>query len=156
MSLALEGVGYLGQVDELIPPKLTLMTEEHRGGGMDAPVEMDMGMEALTAEFSMAGVQQDVLALFGRVTDRLVFRGGYQDNAGNVRAVKIQMSGRIKEADMGIWKAGEKASQKFVAALTYLEITVDGAQIVEIDVENMKRVINRVDQLEALRNSVQV
>ena len=156
MSLALEGVGYLGKVDELIPPKLTLLTEEYRGGGMDATLEIDMGMEALTAEFSMAGLEQDIVTRFGSFTDRLVFRGAYQDSEGTVRALKLQMSGRIKELDMGTWKAGEKAVHKFMVSLTYLGIFVDGNTIAEIDVENMKRIINGTDQLEALRNAIQV
>lgn len=156
MSLALEGVGYLGKVEELIPPKLTLLTEEHRAGGMDAPIEIDMGMEALTAEFSMSGLEPDVVGRFGGFTERLTFRGAYQDNTGAVRAIRIQMSGRIKEVDMGSWKAGEKAAHKFMVAVQYLEIAIDGAQTVEIDVENMRRLINGVDQLEAQRNAIQV
>jgi len=167
MSLALEGQGYLGKVDELVLPKLSLKTEEHRGGGMDAPVEIDMGMEALTAEMTMAGLEPDVLGRFAHAlldkhlgfataTDRLVMRGAYEDGEGNTQAVKVQMSGKAKEADLGTWKAGEKAGAKYTFTLTYLEITVDGTQLVEIDVPNMVRRINGTDQLEAQRNAIQV
>ena len=45
MSLFVDGRGYAGNVDELNLPKLALKTEEFRGGGMDAPIEIDMGME---------------------------------------------------------------------------------------------------------------
>ena len=53
MNLFVDGRGYAGVVDELTPPKLTMKTEEHRAGGMDAPVELDMGMEKLEASFSL-------------------------------------------------------------------------------------------------------
>jgi P2 family phage contractile tail tube protein len=147
MSMSLEGVGYLGKSEELTPPKLALKTEEHRGGGMDAPIDIEMGMEGLTSEWSMAGLEEGMIAQFGSRTDRLVFRGAYVDQDGNTKSVKIQQSGLVKEADMGSWKAGEKAVNKFTASLTYYELVIDGKQICEIDIPNMKRVINGVDQL---------
>jgi len=156
MSLALEGVGYLGKVDELVPPKLVLKVEEHRAGGMDAPLELDMGMEAMVAEFSTSGLESGILAKFGARTDRLTFRGAYQDNDDNVVPVKIQMSGRFKENDMGTWTAGEKAADKAVLAVDYVEVVVDGRQLVEIDVENMIRRIDGVDQLERQRAAIEI
>lgn len=156
MSLALEGVGYLGKAEELVLPKLTLKTEEHRGGGMDAPVEIDQGMEALVSEWTMAGIERDMVARFGSYTDRLVFRGAYQNEAGDVVPVKVQQSGRIKATDLGNWKSGEKAGTKFEATLSYLEIVIDGRQVVEIDVENMVRRIGGVDQLAAQRAAIEI
>jgi P2 family phage contractile tail tube protein len=40
-------------VEELTLPKLTLKTEEFRNGGMDAPIEVEMGMEKLESEFTL-------------------------------------------------------------------------------------------------------
>nr|BFE89957.1 hypothetical protein GCM10020185_04930 [Pseudomonas brassicacearum subsp. brassicacearum] len=45
LNLFADGVSFQGDVPSLTLPKLTLKMEEHRGGGMDAPVELDMGME---------------------------------------------------------------------------------------------------------------
>ncbi|WP_183142474.1 phage major tail tube protein, partial [Pseudomonas coronafaciens] len=44
LNLFVDGVSFQGDVPSLTLPKLTIKTEEHRAGGMDAPVELDMGM----------------------------------------------------------------------------------------------------------------
>ena len=64
-QLSVDGVGYAGRVTELTLPTLTIATEEYRAGGLDAPVEIDMGMEALTASFTLAEYDLDVLKRFG-------------------------------------------------------------------------------------------
>ena len=48
-SLFVDGTGYAGKVTELTLPTLTIQNEEYRAGGLDAPIAIDMGMEALTA-----------------------------------------------------------------------------------------------------------
>ena len=47
MNLFVDGRGYAGRVDEIELPKLTLKTEEHRAGGMDVPVLIDLGMDKM-------------------------------------------------------------------------------------------------------------
>ena len=77
-DLFVDGRGYAGKVEEMTPPKLTVQTEEYRAGGMDAPVELDMGMEKLECGFSLGAVDAGVLKLWGlRAGARvpLTFRG---------------------------------------------------------------------------------
>ena len=40
MNLFVNGKGYAGVIDEITLPKLTVKTEEYRGGGMDMPIDM--------------------------------------------------------------------------------------------------------------------
>ena len=49
-NLFVDGRGYAGKAEEVTPPKLTIKTEEFRGGGMDVPAAVDMGMEKLEAK----------------------------------------------------------------------------------------------------------
>jgi P2 family phage contractile tail tube protein len=65
MSLFVDGRGYAGNIEELNLPKLTMKTEEFRAGGMDAPVEVDMGMEKLECDFTLTRFDKDLLKLFG-------------------------------------------------------------------------------------------
>lgn len=46
-NLFVDGTTFASAATSVTPPKLKIKTDEHRGGGMDAPVKMDMGMEAL-------------------------------------------------------------------------------------------------------------
>ena len=44
MNLFNEGQSYLGEIKTVVLPKLTRKMEDYRGGGMNAPIKVDMGM----------------------------------------------------------------------------------------------------------------
>ena len=157
MNLFADGVSFQGDVPSLTLPKLTLKTEEHRAGGMDVPVELDMGMEKQEAGFTTTGVRRESLKFFGLADGTSfdgVFRGAFKGLKGKVTPVIVTLRGLLKEVDMGDWKAGDKAEIKHNVALTYYKLEVDGRLIYEIDALGMKRVINGVDQLAAQRSAL--
>ncbi|MDL2295612.1 phage major tail tube protein [Lachnospiraceae bacterium OttesenSCG-928-E19] len=71
-NLFVDGRGYAGRADEVTPPKLTIKTEEIRAGGMDAPAEVDMGMEKIETSFSLIEYDPDILTQFGVVSGNSV------------------------------------------------------------------------------------
>ncbi|NUU35152.1 phage major tail tube protein [Pseudomonas sp. C2B4] len=157
MNLFADGVSFQGDVPSLTLPKLTLKTEEHRGGGMDAPVELDMGMEKQEAGFTTTGVRRESLKFFGLADCTAfngTFRGAFKGLKGKITPVIVTLRGLLKEVDMGDWKAGDKAEIKHNVAVTYYKLEVDGRLIYEIDPLGMKRVINGVDQLAAQRSAL--
>jgi P2 family phage contractile tail tube protein len=157
MNLFADGVSFQGDVPSLTLPKLTLKTEEHRVGGMDVPVELDMGMEKQEAGFTTTGVRRESLKFFGLADGTAfngVFRGAFKGLKGKITPVIVTLRGLLKEVDMGDWKAGDKAEIKHTVALTYYKLEVDGRLIYEIDALGMKRVINGVDQLAAQRSAL--
>ena len=64
-NLFVDGVGCAGVIDELQIPKLTIVEDDHRAGGMDAPIGIDMGMEKLEASFTLSGSNKNALRKFG-------------------------------------------------------------------------------------------
>jgi len=157
-NLFVDGTSYAGKVDELMPPKLTIKTEEFRAGGLDAPVQVDLGMEKLECSWSMVEYNRDVLALFGLLSSdpvQIVFRGALQRQGEDAVAVKLTVRGVVKEQDPGTWKAGDKpAAMKFTSACTYYAEEIDGVVTKEIDIENMTRVIDGDDQMASLRDAL--
>lgn len=154
MNLFVDGYGYAGNVEELTPPKLTLKTEEMRNGGMDAPVDIEMGMEKLEASFSLTKYDAGVLKIFGLApgnNKQVTFRGSLSGEDGTETGVVIQLRGMLKEADPGSWKPGDKATLKGTFAVRYYKQTIGDEVIHEIDVPNMIRIINGVDQLKQTR-----
>lgn len=157
MNLFVDGISFQGDVPSLTLPKLTLKTEEHRVGGMDVPVELDMGMEKQEAGFTTTGVRRESLKMFGLADGsgfNGVFRGAFKGLKGKVTPVIVTLRGLLKEVDMGDWKSGDKAEIKHNVALTYYKLEVDGRLIYEIDALGMKRVIDGVDQLAAQRSAL--
>ncbi|HDR9174212.1 TPA: phage major tail tube protein [Burkholderia vietnamiensis] len=157
MALYVDGRGFAGRATEVSPPKLKIKTEDYRAGGMDAPVKIDQGMEGMQAAFSMGSVERDVLKYFGLADNNAfnaTFRGAFRDTRGKVKSVVLIMRGMLSEFDPGSWKPGSTSELKYTADLTYYKAEIDGAVICEIDVLNMIRIIDGVDQLADVRKAL--
>lgn len=155
-----DGNNYMGQVAELVLPKLTRKMEEWRGGGMNAPIKMDFGNEAIEMETTYGGLMRQVLEQYG-VTKHdgvmLRFAGGYQgDDADQVDAVEVVIRGRHSEIDMGTAKAGDDTAFKVMTAVSYYKLTINGTDVIEIDIMNMIEKINGIDLLANLRRALGV
>lgn len=157
MTVSVDGRGYAGNVDEYTPPPLTLVTEDYRGGGMDAPVALDMGMEPLETSFVLSAYDRDVLALFGVAEGNqvpFVGRGALESYDGTVKASVHTMRGKITSIDRGTWTPGTKAAMTVTMRLDYYREEHDGQVIHEIDIENMIRTVNGTDRLELIRTAL--
>lgn len=156
MTLTVDGQGYAGNIEELVLPKLTLQTEEFRNGGMDAPVDVELGMEKLECEFTLTRFHRTSLMLFGVFSQQtqLTARGAVVSDDGTTQAVTVNMMGLVRELDMGTWKPGEKSTNKFMVSLRYYKLVIDEFPIYEIDIPNFVRKINGVDQLAKMRSAL--
>ena len=151
-----DGRGYAGRVSEIELPKLTLKTEEFRAGGMDAPVEIDMGMEKMEASITFAEYDKEIFNQFGLADGNsvgLTLRGALE-NDKETEQVIINLRGGYKELDSGTWKTGDDSTLKVSVACRYYKLSIDGKELIEIDVENMIRKINGADQLEEQRKAL--
>ena len=151
-NVFVDGRGYAGKIDEVTLPKLTIKTEEYRVGGMDIPINIDMGMEKLEADFTFSEYDTELFRLFGLINGNsvsLTLRGGMQGN--DIEGVIINLRGIFKEFDFGSWKPAEKATLKCTVAAHYYKLTIGGNELIEIDAENMIRKINGVDQMALLQ-----
>lgn len=152
-----DGRGYAGEVTEYNPPDLALLTEDFRGGGMDGPLAIEMGMEALETSFSMSKYDDDVLRLWG-VTQGgnvpFIVRGAIESFDGTVAAIAHTMRGRIIRLARGSWTPGQLAPLQVTMRLHYYKEERGEVAINEIDIINMVRIVGGVDQLKAQRNAL--
>ena len=154
MNLHINGNSYAGNVTEVSPPKLAVKVEEHRAGGMEAPIDMDLGLEKMDAEFTLSGWDADAQSYFGLASGNSfsgVFRGAFRDTLGVVKGVMLTMRGILKEIDPGSWKPGEKSETKYSVNLSYYQAQVDGVVVHQIEPIACVRIVNGVDQAAAVR-----
>lgn len=142
------GAAYVGDAMAFTQPKLARKLEEHRAGGMDRAVKIDMGGEPLECEFTTASPMRDVFRQYGggitAVQLRLV--GTYQnDETGGLDTIEITVRGRHEEIDPGETKVGEKTEMKVKMALAYYKLDWNGRTEIEIDAINMIEIVNGVD-----------
>lgn len=156
-NLFVNGIGYAGRVTEAELPEFSVKTEEHRGGGMDAPAEIDLGMEGMTAKLTFAEYVAEIFKLFGKMDGnavRIQLRGALQRDGEVAKALIVELGGGFKKNGMGSWKAGDMASNEVEMSLRYVKVTLDKDELIEIDVDNMIRKIGGVDELESIRAAI--
>ena len=157
MNLFVDGRGYAGRIDEIQLPKLTLKTEEHRAGGMDVPVEIDLGMDKLEAELTISDYDPEVYKLFGLLDLKpvqITIRGAIQAQGEEAKPVVINLRGGWREIDAGTWKPGDKSTLKVMLTASYYKLTIDGQEVVEVDAINLVRKVGGVDQMNAIRAAI--
>lgn len=153
-----DGESYLGEVPEIVLPKLTRKTEDYRTGGMPGPVKLDFGLEGLQLEWTAAGYIKSLLKQWGaRKHDAvgLRFAGALQaDDDDTVHALEVATRGRHNEIDFGTAKAGEATAIKVQTALSYYKLTMDGERLIEIDMVNGIEFVGGVDLMAAVRTAL--
>lgn len=154
-NLYVDGRGYAGEIDELQLPSLSLVEEEHRAGGMDAPIGIDLGMEKLEASFTLASAAKEALTRFGLSGETgFTARGSLESHDGTKEAVTATMRGRVRSVEPSGWQGGQKATWAYNLSLTYFRLEIGGRVIYEIDAVNMVRIIDGVDQLAEHRANI--
>jgi len=151
-----DGRGKAGNADEVTPPVLSLVTEEHRAGGMDSAVEIDMGLEVMELSIVLSDYDETVINGFGLLGTGvpLTLRGAIQRQGEPVQPVTIKALGHLKSRDTGTWTAGSKQTTTLTYSVRRYSEEINGVEYVNIDVERMIRVINGVDQVAGQRAAI--
>lgn len=160
MNLFNDGTSYLGVSKSVTLPALGRKMESYRGGGMNGPVKTDLGFsdDGLQLEWTLGGIDLTVLKQFGMVKAdgvMLRFAGAYQqDDTGEVVAVEIVVRGRHETIEMGDAAPGEDTEHSITTTCTYYKLTVNGEEVIEIDLLNFIEKVGGVDMLEAQRQAL--
>lgn len=148
MLLFNDGGSYQGVVKTCTLPTLARKMEAFRGGGMNGPAFADLGLsdDGIKFEWKLGGLDLQVLKQWGAIRADgvpLRFAGAYQDDAtGEVIGLEIQVRGRHETIEMGDAAPGEDTEHSVTTACTYYKLSVNGEEVIEIDVLNF---IERVD-----------
>lgn len=158
MNVFVNGTSFLDEATEVTLPKLTMKTEDYRGGGMLGEVAVDMGLEKLEMEIKFGGFMAELRKQFGNAKidgTPLRFAGAYQrPNTGEVDAVEITARGRITEIDGGSSKVGDNTEETYKLALTYYKEDINGDTNIEIDLINHVYMVGGEDKFQAIRQAI--
>ncbi|WP_429070325.1 phage major tail tube protein [Aeromonas dhakensis] len=160
LNMFLDGGNWIGVAEDFTPAKLSQKFEAYRGGGMIGAANIHMGLEdgALDTSFTFGGLEADLVKRMGKpkidgVTIR--FAGSVQrDDISEVVAVEIVQRGRFKELDRGTLKSGDNSQSKVSMVNTYYKETMNGVDLVEIDLINMIWIVDGVDLMAEHRKAI--
>lgn len=152
------GDNWQGQIASLTLPPMVRQMEEFRGGGMNAPVDIDQGMEKMEFQWTPAGLIPGLFDNFGTSqldADLLRFSGSYQrDDTGETLPVDVIVRGRHREIAMGDAEAGSDNTLSVTTTLSYYKLVIGGEEVVEIDVPGMVERVRGVDRLAEHRRNI--
>jgi hypothetical protein len=149
-----DGLSYFGLAEEAKLPQVTVMTEAHRGAGMDGPIGIDMGVEGMTSEITFSEWRPELLKKPG-TQQRFVLRPAAAGDAGEgADTIIATIGGLITGHELGDLKPGTNATLKLKMDVRTYKLEINGEQIHEIDLVNGIRVIGGVDQLADLRRAM--
>lgn len=150
----IDGIGYFGKSTEAKLPVLKIKLEDHRGAGMDAPIGIDMGMEGMTAEVSFAEWSPELITHFG-TKKRLILRpGAMGEDSFAVDSYIATIGGRFTSVEADPLKQGSPSLLKLMVSVDYYRLEMNGTQLLELDIENAKRIIGDTDQLAQMRQAM--
>lgn len=149
----IDGRGFIGRVETVKLPDLNIKSDEFRAGGMDAPIDLDMGMEKLDCQITLAEYDASVIKLWGLFTAEtpIVLRGAVQRQGEDAVPVVIRLQGGVKSLNRGDWQSGQNSTlQISVNCNRYIETLAD-EEVVNIDILNNVRIVGGVDKLASIR-----
>jgi P2 family phage contractile tail tube protein len=136
-NLVADGYPFLGVAEEVTLPKIKVKTDSFRAAGMLGEVDVDMGVEKLVMDFTLAKFSREILGKLGVFNDsgRIIrFLGAAQENgAAGISAIEVATRGQWTEVDMGTIKGGDRSKMKVTAGLTYYRYSVNNQPIITID-----------------------
>jgi P2 family phage contractile tail tube protein len=155
---SVDGAGnYAGRLEEFMPAPLMIMTAEHHASTLDAPLLLDMGMEAIVARAIINGYDANLLRAFGLANANAIHcsvKAALEDYNGITKSLEFKMRGNIVSMPFGrIRGRGDVAKTIVQIACSRYQIFIGGTEHVDIDVLNSIRKIGGVDRLEALREA---
>ena len=158
MNVFQNGTSFLGQAKSFVRPKLTLVTEEYRAGGLGGPIKIETGIAALEAEHTYGGVIPEIQRMFGVPTldgVQLRYAGAYQrEDTGQSDEVQIVLGGRHEELDAGSDAVGEDGEFKVKTACVYYKETLNGEVLIEVDILGRILRVGGVDRWAEMRGII--
>ncbi|MFG0835508.1 phage major tail tube protein [Aeromonas bivalvium] len=159
-NIFMDGENWIGIAEDYTPAKLGQKLEAYRGGGMMGSANIHMGLEdgSLDTSFTFGGAEAALVKRMGLAKIdgvALRFAGSFQrDDTGEVVAVEIVQRGRFKDLDRGTYKSGDNTQTKVNMVNTYYKETMNGVDLVEIDLLNMIWIVDGVDMMAEHRKAI--
>jgi len=145
-----DGFGKMGEGEYAKLPTMEVVTEDFRGGGMDAPVKVDLGETPLIFEFKLTSFDPQVYNLWGLYPGRekqFTVRGSLAHQDGSPFSAISAMRGNLHKVEADAFEPAKKISHTFTVDLVYYKLTIGEQLIYDIDIINGTRTVGGVDQL---------
>lgn len=155
-----DGTDLLGVADVELP-SIEAMTEKVAGAGIAGEVESPVlgHYSSMTCKINWRVVLKPTVHLAAPRAHNLDFRGAaqiYDAGSGEykVQPLKVTVRGIPKKTELGKLNVGAAADASNEFEVIYLQVSINGKKIVEIDKYNYICVVDGVDYLKKVREAL--
>jgi uncharacterized protein len=150
----------IGRAKEVKLPEITAKVIEHSGLGMAGVLELPAGLDKMSMSIKWAGIYADLVKLGANpfTSHKLQIRCNHEtyDAAGRTTQLPliVLVTASWKKAALGTLKPQDALETDDDLSVSYIKITLDKEELVEIDVMNNIWKVGGVDVLEQFRTSL--
>lgn len=148
------GNNQYGVLMDISRPKIERDIEDYKAGGQMTEMGVAHGFKKLAMELTTKGYDADLLREMNISAGATIIRyqaALQQEDGSSYQTLQGEARGRIVEYDPGTDKQGEGGESKFKLELIYWRESLDGKDIVEIDVYGNKAAFGGKDERAGLR-----
>lgn len=159
-SVYKNGTDYLGASD-IVLPNINAMTQTVSGAGIGGEIDMPIlgAFQAMSVTLNWRTVTHEAVSLLAQSTVSLDFRGAqqiYDKTDGSLKSVgtKVTVKAIGKNGTLGNFQSGSTTGTSNELEVTYIKITQDGKDILEVDKMNYVFKVDGVDNLATVRQQL--
>jgi P2 family phage contractile tail tube protein len=146
--------GRLVGIVDLTLPDIEYLSETVKGSGISGEIEAVIAghVKAMEMTLKWQSLHKDVLSVAGPYSWSFDIRGVIQakrtdDSNVDQIEVKIMVKGTPKKTGLGKFESAKSTDSETVLSVSYLNLSLDGASMMEVDPLNFICVIDGVDYL---------
>jgi P2 family phage contractile tail tube protein len=154
-NVYLNGVGLLGQVEEINLPEIKFMAAEHKALGMIGKVELTSGIDKMEYKIKWNSFYPDVLKTMGNPykTVSMQVRGSLEGweagNRSSEKQITAYLTAQVANFPGAAFKQHDNVEMESQMKCSYYKLEIEDIEIIEIDVMAN---IHRVDGQDLLAN----
>lgn len=139
-NVYVDGKSYLGRAEEINLPTIKAIMAEHKALGMNGKFELPAGIDKLEASIKWNSFYADAIKKIGNPNSALQLqcRSSLKTHGstGVLSEVPVvcHLHGSFKEVPMGNFKQHDNVELQSAMNCTYVKLTINGEDIIEIDV----------------------
>lgn len=159
-NVYIDGNSLLGKVEEIELPKIKIKMVEHKALGMMAEIEVPAGIEKLEGKIKWNSFYPDTLVQVANPfkTLQIQVRGSMNQIESTGRTAEVPVVINLTIASKGLpagsYKQNDNVEAETEYTAYYMKMTIDGKDIVEIDILANIYKAGGVDLLQQYRTNI--
>lgn len=159
-NVYINGNSFLGKTEEIKLPDVVVTMTEHKALGMVGKIELPSGLDKMESVIKWNSLYPEVLKLAGNPFKAVSIqaRASMETYTGEGRTEEVPVvafiTGTFKKFPMGNYKQHDNVEAETSMTVTYIRLTVDGEDIVEVDTLANIYKVGGEDLLEQYRTNI--